>query len=106
MDLLKIEKLLEPFGFSLGQLQDIVTLVTSLKVNNYPFDDFISFVEDEKIEAMRERKEAQSAFRRCPICEAAMWREQVNISLSTVTGDESKISYTCTNRECLHQIFE
>ena len=97
-----MEKTLEPFSFTLGQLQDIITLITHLEANNIPFSEFADYVDKKKIERGKEVKK----FKACELCKRPMMAEPVNNSPRTMTGDDSKMVYTCTNRGCMHQIFE
>lgn len=101
-----MKKILEPFSFTLGQYQDIITLIKHLDIKGASFEDFIAFIEEEKLIAVKERDAAIAKHELCPLCGQSMTTTRVNINSQSMTGDDSKKVYTCTNNDCMHQIFE
>ena len=106
-----IEKLLEPFGFTFGQLQDIITLLDHLEKNNVSVEEFTEYVENEKIERVKKQKifekeqkksieEWQKIALKCPECNTIMGLYPVNTHTGDQTGDESKSMWQCP--KCWH----
>jgi len=88
--------------FDFGMIQDFFTLFSLMDKNDISREELTKY-RDLKASAISSNKPVG---RLCPECEAPMALEYVNISPRTVTGDDSKIVYTCINRDCMHQIFE
>ena len=95
-----IDKALAAFTF--GTLQDLFTLELVMEREGISKHELYAFVElkQEKL------KVGDVVKKYCPECGAAMVAESVNVSPRTMIGDDSKIVYTCTNHQCMHQIFE
>jgi len=101
-----IEKLLEPFGFSFGQLQDIATFLKQLKENNISVESFIGHVEAKKRERAEEIKAILAVSQKqrdtwalralkCPACETPMYVAPVNTAPGDQTGDDSQSVWMC-----------
>ena len=104
-----MKKLLEPFSFNLGQLQDISTLLEHLKGNNIPIESFIGYVKQEKINKLKanervgeERKKVEAQWSKiaikCPDCETSMFLFQVNTNPRDQIGGDLKSQWYC--RKC------
>lgn len=101
-----MEKLLEPFGFTFGQLQDIATLLNHLEINNVSIEVFIEYVEDQKKERVKSIKEqrinlktAKEKWQRialkCPECNTAMSLYPVNSQTGDQAGDGLNSQWQC-----------
>jgi len=104
--MMDIEKSLAAFTFTLGQMQDIIVLITHLETNNISFSEFITYVDEKKVEKAKEVKQLKSQFKECKLCKHPMILMKVNTEPRNQTGDDSTKVYTCTNQECMNQIFE
>lgn len=101
-----IEKLLLPFGFSFGQLQDISTLLKHLEKNNVSIKDFIEYIAELKIKeaenrehnkkiAKKHKEQWQKIALKCPECNTTMNLYPVNTHTGDQTGDGSKSMWQC-----------
>lgn len=97
-----IEKLLEPFGFTFGQLQDMVTLLEHLEKNAVPIESFIKYVKEKKIKKTKTTScdQGKRNTLKCPECNTAMNLFPVNTSPRDQTGDDSKSVWICP--KCWH----
>jgi len=84
-----IKRLLIPFGFSFGQLQDIATLLRHLERNNVSVGDYLEYIEQIKIEQAKNKKFNKERFTKlkelwnknalkCPECSTVMNLYPVN----------------------------
>jgi len=109
-----IDKLLEPFGFTFGQLQDVGTLLKSLKNNNIKnltIDEFINYIEKKKTERSKTETNLEELLNKqqerwdqktlkCPECKSPMNLLPVNTNRRNQTGDDSKSQWLC--QKCWH----
>jgi len=94
-----MEKLLEPFGFSFGRLQDIATLIKQLKRNHIPVIKFVEYVEQEKTNRAKINKSNKKRWEqntlKCPDCQSPMNLFPVNTVPGDQTGDGSQSVWMC-----------
>ena len=116
MDMLIIKKLLEPFGLTLGQLQDISTLLGVFKKNNISIDDFAGFIKNERLELIKSNESDIKRIKknktfwgknalRCSECSQKMNLYPVNTVPGDKTGDDSKSVWICPNKNCMETIY-
>ncbi len=102
-----MKNIFESFGFSLGQLQDIVTLINHIKRHNVPIGDFIKYVEEVKAEKIKLEKKSVKLNNQwieialeCPKCSTNMSIYPVNTTPRNQVGEDLKSQWFC-NR-CYH----
>lgn len=109
-----IKKLLEPFDFNFGQLQDIATLVNHLKKNNVSVEDFMEFIKKEKAERVKNEKLYREKIEgvkqlwkknalKCPECKTVMNLYPVNTGPADQVEKNLQSMWDCP--KCHHQIF-
>ena len=107
-----IKDIIEPFGFSLGTLQSIATLLKYLKKTDTSIEDFIKFVEEEKAEFIKntelyKKQHAQSveAWKKvalkCSECGATMNLFPVNTHKGNQVEGDFKSMWMCS--KCWHE---
>lgn len=117
MYIMKLEKLLEPFGFTFGQLQDIATFLERLRKRNIPIVDFVDYIEQEKERQVktqenlvREIEKQKKAWERiapkCLECDTTMSLSPVNTTPGNQTEDNSKSVWQCPNKDCLETVYD
>jgi len=105
-------KILSPFTFNFGQLQDIVALIQHLDKNDVTIEKFVSYVQERKLEMVEAEKIAATNLQKqrdkwalqalkCPACETPMYVSPVNTSPGDQTGDDSKSMWICP--KCWHE---
>lgn len=101
-----MQKILEPFGFSFGQLQDIATMLKQLRLNHISMVEFIKHVEEMKVVKTNISKINTEEFKqltlkwedralKCPECSNTMSLFPVNTRPDNQTGDNSKSQWFC-----------
>lgn len=97
-----IKKLLEPFGFTFGQLQDISTLLKGFERDNISIEDFIEYIEDQKkqrIKSIELQKESQKEWEKralkCPECKTVMRLYPVNTNPKDRVGNDLRSQWLC-----------
>ena len=104
----EIEKILIPFGFSFGVLQDVSTLLRIFeveKISSRDFDQYIEKIKQDTELAILERKQMieedkkkwQEIAPKCPKCKTSLFLTSVNTRANNQTEDESKSLWYCTN---------
>lgn len=88
--------------FTLGEFQDLLTLMLIMDREDISHEELLAFKEL-KISEIKNSKHGGEV---CSECDSPMRVEAVNISPRTMTGDDSKIVYTCINLNCMNQRFE
>ena len=90
-------------AFSFGTIQDLLTLLIIIEREGISLDELNKFKE---LKIVTMAKNNNFVTKTCPDCNAYMVLERLNINSRTMTGDDSKIVYTCINPKCMNQIFE
>lgn len=101
-----MKKLLEPFGFNFGQLQDIATLLGQLDRQGFSFDDLKDYIEKEKIRKIGEtlgKKDWTKFAPKCKECNEAMRPYSVNTNPRDQVGGDHKTQWVCF--ACGHEEF-
>lgn len=107
-----IKNMIEPFGFSLGNLQSIATLLKYLEKLGIPARDFIKFVEEEKAEFIKNteiyKKQHEQSIKawkkialKCPKCGATMNLFPVNTYKGNQVEGGFKSMWMCS--KCWHE---
>ena len=97
-----IEKILEPFGLSLGKKQDLATLLIHLRDNGVTTDEVIEHIEDLK-KNIQEKQKKQNKERdrwnevalKCPDCKIAMQLSPVNTHPANQVDKEFNSQWLC-----------
>ena len=90
--------------FSLGQQQDFKTIAKVLINLGITLEQYIYYVE-EQIDTVIKSRAPKLVIKNCPDCKSRMLLFPVNISKTTITGDDSKSVWMCTNKKCMNTIY-
>lgn len=101
-------KLLEPFGFTFGQLQDISTLLKHLEKNNVSIEAFIDYIEEQKKEKVKAEKQNKEQGKKdkaqwdknalkCSECKTTMNLYPVNFTPRDQVGGDFNSQWLCPN---------
>jgi hypothetical protein len=97
-----IEKILEPFGYTFGQLQDLLTLLKLLKRDNISIEEMIYYLEGIRKDKGQVGKPKQIELS-CPECSGSMSLFRVNDMARTQVGEGLKSQVVCS--KCSYEKF-
>jgi hypothetical protein len=101
----------EKFGlamnaYTIGQHQDILTYLITLKQVGYTIEDTEIYLKEVRKEITTQVKLDKGVQMACPECPATMFVYAVNTSRGDKTGDlTDKSVWLCQNPECMHTIY-
>ena len=103
MDKEKFEKDMTVFSFK--QHQDVLTYLSHLETKGWTIEDVKEWVEGEKERLASNSGDTPYPIFNCPTCSTPMQLLPVNVSEGTKTNDDSKSVWLCSNKECMHTIY-
>jgi hypothetical protein len=90
-------------AFSFSQHQDVLTYLTHLKATGWTIEDAQAWIKAEKENIESDNTKSKPKF--CPECQAPMRILPVNVSPSTITGDDSQSVWMCSKKDCGNTIY-
>jgi ABC-type molybdate transport system ATPase subunit len=109
MDIKQFEKDMSVFSFR--QHQDVVTYLERLEITGWTSTDARAWVK-EKQEEIKQRLKGQKlnirnlrVIFKCPECKALMQLLPVNVTKATLTGDNSRSMWLCSNKACMNTVY-
>ena len=102
MDIEKFEKDMAVFSFR--QHQDTLTYLAHLKANGWTIANIRRWIEERK-EKLTQQQEYKTVAKKCPLCQSSMSLLSLNFSPATLTGEDSKSVWLCSNKDCMNTIY-
>jgi hypothetical protein len=89
-------------AFSFKHHQDFLTYFKMLEKFGYTIGDIENYIELKKSEFGANIESQRNAFAKCPDCGSRILILSVNDTASTLIGDDSKSVLMCQNQECMY----
>jgi len=99
----KFKKDMEVFSFK--QHQDVLTYLNHLEASGWTVEDAKEWIEMEKKKLADNSQGTPYLVFSCPICSKHMNLLPVNVNEATKTNDGSKSVWICSNKDCMHTIY-